>query len=103
LHSQKSSAAEADPGELRRIGFTVVATCFIFNVFSRGIGDAFTVMVLPLEREFGWTRAQLTGIYSTYLLVSGLAGPWVGMLFGVSVHASCTPRASSARGWRWSA
>jgi MFS family permease len=80
LHSQKSPTAE--PDTLRRIGFTVVATCFIFNIFSRGIGDSFTVMVLPLEREFGWSRAQLTGIYSAYLLVSGLAGPAVGMLFG---------------------
>ncbi len=65
----------------KRTAFTVVATCFIFNILSRGIGDAFTVMVLPLEREFGWSRAQLTGIYSTYLLTSGLAGPAVGMLF----------------------
>ena len=81
--------------ELRRTGFAVVATCFIFNVFSRGIGDAFTVMVLPLEREFGWSRAQVTGIYSAYLLVSGLAGPVVGALFGrfgprVVYTAGCT-------------
>jgi MFS family permease len=74
--------AGPDPRALRRIALTVVATCFIFNIFSRGIGDAFTVMVLPLEREFGWSRAQVTGIYSVYLLVSGLAGPIVGMLFG---------------------
>jgi len=76
------ASAEPDLRELRRTAFTVVATCFIFNIFSRGIGDAFTVMVLPLEREFGWSRARITGIYSTYLLVSGLAGPVVGMLFG---------------------
>jgi MFS family permease len=81
--------------ELRRTGIAVVATCFIFNIFSRGIGDAFTVMVLPLEREFGWSRAQVTGIYSAYLLVSGLAGPVVGALFGrfgprVVYTAGCT-------------
>jgi MFS family permease len=76
------SSPETDDRELRRAGLMVVATCFMFNIFSRGIGDSFTVMVLPLEREFGWSRAQLTGIYSTYLLVSGLAGPVVGMLFG---------------------
>jgi MFS family permease len=71
-----------DPRDLRRAGFAVLATCFFFNVVSRGVGDAFTVMVLPLEREFGWSRAQVTGIYSAYLLVSGLAGPIVGALFG---------------------
>jgi MFS family permease len=74
-------SAPPDGAALRRAGVAVVATCFVFNVFSRGIGDAFTVMVLPLEREFGWSRAQVTGIYSAYLLVSGLAGPFVGMLF----------------------
>ena len=73
---------EQDLIALRRTSIAVVVTCFIFNMFSRGIGDAFTVMVLPLEREFDWSRAQVTGIYSTYLLVSGLAGPVVGMLFG---------------------
>lgn len=76
------ASAEPDLRDLRRAGLAVVATCFVFNMFSRGIGDAFTVMVLPLEREFGWSRAQVTGIYSAYLLVSGLAGPVVGMLFG---------------------
>jgi MFS family permease len=76
-----SSFAEPELRELRRTGFAVVATCFIFNIFSRGIGDAFTVMLLPLEREFGWSRSQLTGIYSVYLLVSGLSGPGVGILF----------------------
>ncbi|HEY4999919.1 MAG TPA: MFS transporter, partial [Usitatibacter sp.] len=75
------SGLQPDLRALRRTGFAVVATCFIFNIFSRGIGDAFTVMVLPLEREFGWSRARITGIYSAYLLVSGLAGPAIGMLF----------------------
>jgi MFS family permease len=76
-----TATAEPDPRALHRAGLAVVAVCFVFNIFSRGIGDAFTVMVLPLEREFGWSRAQVTGIYSAYLLVSGLAGPLVGLLF----------------------
>jgi MFS family permease len=79
-NEREKSASDLE--DLRRTGLLVVAVCFIFNIFSRGIGDAFTVMVLPLEREFGWSRAQVTGIYSVYLLVSGLAGPAVGMLFG---------------------
>ncbi len=76
-----SFAAEPDLRALRRTGLAVVLTCFVFNIFSRGIGDAYTVMVLPLEREFGASRATLTGIYSAYLLVSGLVGPAAGWLF----------------------
>lgn len=92
-------SAEPDLRDLRRTGIAVVAACFAFNMFSRGIGDAFTVMVLPLEREFGWSRAQVTGIYSAYLLVSGLAGPVVGMLSGASARGSSIRRAASSQAW----
>src|SRR5258705_6620799 len=77
------SSLEADPDlrALRRTGLAVVLTCFVFNIFSRGMGDAYPVMVIPLEREFGWSRGELTGIYSVSLLVSGLVGPAAGWLF----------------------
>ncbi|MFT4065542.1 MFS transporter [Paraburkholderia sp.] len=58
----------------------VVATCFAFNLFSRGIGDAYTIMLLPLQREFGWTRTELTGVYSLYLLLNGIVAPAVGLI-----------------------
>ena len=59
----------------------VLAACFILNMFGRGLADTYTVFLLPLEREFGWTRSELTGVYSIYLLVNGLSAPLVGLLF----------------------
>ncbi|HEX6158286.1 MAG TPA: MFS transporter, partial [Burkholderiales bacterium] len=59
----------------------MLAACFILNMFGRGLGDTYAVFLLPLEREFGWTRSQVTGVYSLYLLVNGLTAPLVGMLF----------------------
>jgi len=59
----------------------VLAACFILNMFGRGLGDTYAVFLLPLEREFGWSRSQVTGVYSLYLLVNGLTAPLVGMLF----------------------
>lgn len=50
-------------------------------MLGRGVGDTYAVFLLPLEREFGWSRSQLTGVYSVYLLVNGFAAPLVGMLF----------------------
>ena len=50
-------------------------------MFGRGLADTYTVFLLPLEREFGWTRSELTGVYSIYLLVNGLSAPLVGLLF----------------------
>jgi MFS family permease len=59
----------------------VLAACFTLNMFGRGLGDTYAVFLLPLEREFGWSRSQVTGVYSLYLLVNGLTAPLVGMLF----------------------
>jgi MFS family permease len=50
-------------------------------MFGRGLGDTYAVFLLPLEREFGWARSELTGVFSVYLLVNGLTAPLVGMVF----------------------
>ena len=50
-------------------------------MFGRGLGDAYVVFVLPLERDYGWTRSQLTSVYSIYLLMHGFTSPLVGMIF----------------------
>lgn len=50
-------------------------------MFGRGLGDTYVVFLVPLEREFGWTRSQVTGVYSVYLLINGFTAPLVGLLF----------------------
>lgn len=50
-------------------------------MFGRGLGDTYVVFLLPLEHEFGWTRSELTGVYSIYLLTHGLTSPLIGVLF----------------------
>ena len=59
----------------------MLATCFLLNMLGRGSGETYAVFLLPLEREFGWTRSQLTGVYSVYLLVGGFMAPLVGVIF----------------------
>src|SRR6185503_7862220 len=59
----------------------VLAACFVLNMFGRGLGDTYAVFLLPLEREFGWTRSELTSVYSIYLLVNGFTAPLVGLTF----------------------
>ncbi|NYT61693.1 MFS transporter [Alcaligenaceae bacterium] len=54
---------------------------FMFNVAGRGIGDTYIVFLLPLGSEFGWNRSELSGVYSVYMLSTGLFAPFVGMLF----------------------
>jgi MFS family permease len=50
-------------------------------MFGRGLGDTYAVFLLPLERDLGWSRSELTSVYSIYLLVNGLTAPLVGLLF----------------------
>jgi MFS family permease len=50
-------------------------------MFGRGLGDTYAVFLLPLERAFGWTRSELTSVYSIYLLVNGCTAPLVGLTF----------------------
>ena len=67
--------------KLKSAAVAVLAACFALNMFGRGLGDTYAVFLLPLEREFGWTRSQLTGVYSVYLLVNGFTAPLVGLAF----------------------
>jgi MFS family permease len=54
---------------------------FFFNLLGRGSGETYAVFLLPLEREFGWSRSQLTSVFSVYLLIGGFIAPLVGTLF----------------------
>jgi len=70
-----------DSARHRRTAIAALAACFAFNMLGRGISDTYTVFLLPLQHEFGWSRSQLTGVYSLYLLVSGFTSPLVGHVF----------------------
>ena len=64
-----------------RTALTVLGICLILNLIGRGTADSYVVFLLPLERDLGWTRSQMTGVYSVYLLVNGLTAPLIGFLF----------------------
>ncbi len=65
----------------QRTAVAVLALCFALNMLGRGMGDSYAVFLLPLEHEYGWSRYQLTSVYSVFLLVSGFAAPVIGLLF----------------------
>jgi sugar phosphate permease len=64
----------------------VAAVTFLSLLSSAGIGATRAVLVLPLEREFGWDRATISLALSINLLLFGLCGPFAGAImarFGV--------------------
>lgn len=65
----------------RTTALTVVVACFLFGLVGRGLVETFTVFLLPLVGEFGWSRGALTGAYSLALLAAGLGAPVAGLLF----------------------
>jgi MFS family permease len=62
-----------------RRGWAIVVALGVTETTSYGIlYYAFAVLLGPMERELGWSRAQLTGAFSLALLVSGVAAVPVG-------------------------
>jgi MFS family permease len=64
-----------------RMALNVLALCFALSVLGRGLGESFTVFLLPISEDFGWDRAQVVSVYSLTWLAGGLTAPLVGRLF----------------------
>ncbi len=64
----------------------VAAVTFLVLLSAAGIRSTPGVMIVPLEKEFGWTRATISLAVSVNLLLYGLFGPFAAALmdrFGV--------------------
>ncbi len=60
-------------------GWVIVATLSLTETVSWGVlFYVFSVFLVPMNAELGWSEATLTGAYSLALLVSGFAAPLVG-------------------------
>jgi sugar phosphate permease len=58
----------------------VVAITFVVGLTSAGIRTAAGVLMVPLEAEFGWNRAEIAGAAAISLIMLGLAAPISGRL-----------------------
>ena len=59
----------------------VLALAFAMNMLGRGATEVFAVFLLPVEKDLGASRSAISGVYSTFMLVIGLAGPLAGAVF----------------------
>jgi MFS family permease len=65
--------------ERRYYGWTIVGALSLTETVSWGVlCYAFSVFIVPMRNELGWSLATLTGAYSLALLLSGLCAPLVG-------------------------
>jgi len=72
---------EQERGEFTAAAVAVVALCFLLNTVARGCGETFAVFYGEFLDEFGWSRAEISSIYSVFMLGIGLGGPCIGMAF----------------------
>jgi MFS family permease len=72
------------PPKPARTALGVLALCFALSLLGRGLGESFTVFLLPISESFGWDRAQVVSVYSLSALAGGLASPLIGRLFDYS-------------------
>jgi MFS family permease len=70
-----------DSRTAERTGLTVLGVSFTLSVLGRGLGESFTVFLLPISQSFGWDRGDVVSIYSLTALCGGLASPLIGRLF----------------------
>ena len=73
-----NSPAAAGAG---RMAVGVLLLCAGLNLLARGVSDTYAVFLVPLTAEFAVERGALTGVYSVYMLVYGLAAPLAGIAF----------------------
>ncbi|KYO49392.1 MFS transporter [Tistrella mobilis] len=72
----------------RRIhyGWVVAGTTFLTMLVAAGAVGAPGVLLLPLQRDFGWQTSEISGAMAVRLLLFGLMGPFAAALinrFGV--------------------
>ena len=56
-------------------GWFIVPVSFLTNLTAAGIRSAPSVLIHPLEAEFGWSRTQIASAASLNLLLLGLFAP----------------------------
>jgi MFS family permease len=91
---------------VRRVHYAwvVAAVGFVTLITAAGFRSASGVLIVPLQDEFGWSRATISGAIAINLVLYGLGGPFsaalverfgvrrivVGALLGVSAGSSLT-------------
>ncbi len=73
---------------MRRVhyGWLVAAVGLVTLVTSAGVRSTTGVLIVPLQHEFGWSRATISGGIALNLIVFGLGGPFSAALvdrFGI--------------------
>jgi len=68
-----------DPVASRTPAYRALAVTVVTLALAYGVWYAYSVFLVALLKEFGWSRSVLAGAFSVFTLVSGGAGPILGV------------------------
>ena len=69
------------PGQRFHYAWLIVVVTFLTLLTTAGIRSTPGVLIVPLEQEFGWSRATISLAVSVNLLLYGLMGPFAAAFF----------------------
>lgn len=78
--NRSRTAAAPTPERQIHFAWIVAGVVFVTMLGAAGIRSAPGVLMVPLEKEFGWTRATVSLAVSVNLLLFGLMGPFAAAL-----------------------
>lgn len=73
-----NTCPEGDPYSRR--GRIIAVTTFTTLVVIYGIWYSYSVFLVAIIRQFGWSRSLVSGAFSIFTLVTGTLGPTIGWL-----------------------
>ena len=68
-------------GDRVHYAWIVLAVSFLVMLSVVGVRAAPSVLIVPLQQQFGWSRATISAAVSLNILLFGLIGPFVAALF----------------------
>lgn len=79
---KKLACGTSSPGKKRiHCAWTIAAVTFLTLLVTAGIRSTAGILIVPLEHEFGWSRATISVAVSVNLLLYGLMGPFAAAFF----------------------
>ncbi|MCI0893959.1 MAG: MFS transporter [Chloroflexi bacterium] len=62
-------------------GWYIVFTCMFIALLTNGVRNSFTVFIIPLETDFGWSRGTISTAAAVGFFVNALTQPFLGRIF----------------------
>jgi len=62
-------------------GWYIVFTCMFIALVTNGVRNSFSIFIIPLETDFGWSRGELSIAASVGFLANAVTQPFIGRIF----------------------